>query len=803
MSISVILVSPDGRASLHATDMLPIAAAGFPVRRIQRNQLLDAAREATTSTLVLLSVDAVLDSMTLIALRRADRDSRSVVGGRCRTPAGDLFGAAIAPERFGPFPFAIAPLQSPVNERNVDALFAGPIDVIAGGLVMISRSLFVDLGGYDAALEEPFALADLCLRARALGATVACDPTIAFTRDEPEPPARLPYSAMSLLASRHFQLPLHHDPPGVRKRGISREVRLSGGVRTRIRKPVPPITLLVHGKPPADVSAFLDAARSNDASIARIIWAGSDEHEHVDFEFAAETFEALRAAMARRGDRYVAILAADQAVQPGWLDRLIEEVEWGSDIAMAFTSREAPAASALLSLRQLPQHVALPDATTLSAALVALADSLAPLRRGIRIGDDSHGTPLVSIPRAATASIIFLAGSKPEVVKAAFEALSAQTPNAHEYLVVVPAGAQTTRKLLSAYPLVTIVPDAMDPGLAVGLNVALAMATSDRILVASDEYLFPPDTAAALFAAFERDPVLGLAAPRTNGGELPQGVQDIGYVDLIAMQRYAAERLERFARELTFVDRITTVAFVIDRRALESVGGFDERFGVNRFSVEDLALRVRSAGYRAAMCEDVFLHRFSSDYSVSAIGHADADRTLWNAFRRKWSLPNAAIGIYDPLPLIEAGFDKAEHFVTLRDSAQVSPKVSLVTFVGTIEGEEEWGAASESLRKYFGAFSATDPVTIVLGVKRGGVELGEVAYRLRLLLTAAEIDIDSSMNVELVGFDDVSELISAIPEGRRLIAFGARQSEFAGTNRISDRSRDALRALMETAGVTR
>lgn len=803
MSISVFLVAPDGRASRHATDLRTIAAAGFPVRRINRHQLLEAAREATTSTLVLLSLQAVVDSTTLDALRRAERESRSVVGGRCRTPAGDLFGAAIAPERFGPFPFAIALLQSPPNERNVDALFVGPIDVIVGGVVMISRSLFVDLSGYDTALEEPFALADLCLRARALGATVACDPTIAFTRDAPEPTPRGPFAAMSLLASRHFPLALHHDPPGVRKRGISREVRLSGGVRTRIRKPVPPITLIVHGKPPTDVPAFLGSARSNDASIARIIWSGPDAPMHADVERGPDTFESLRAAMARRGDRYVAILAADQPVQRGWLDRLIEEVEWGSEIAMAFTSREAPAHSALLSLRQLPQHIVLPDAETLSAALVALARTLAPLRRGIRIGDESQDTPLVSIQRPATTSVIFLAGSKPEVVKSSFEALSAQTPNAHEYLVVLPAGAETTRKLLAAYPRVTIVPDAMDPSLAVGLNVALAMAVGDRILVASDEYLFPPDTAAALFAAFDRDPVLGLAAPRTNGGESPQGVQDIGYVDLIAMQRYAAERLERFARELTFVDRITTVAFVIDHRALESVGGFDERFGVNRFSVEDLALRVRATGYRTAMCEDVFLHRFNVDYSFSAIGHADADQTLWNAFRRKWSLPNQAIGTYDPSPLIEAGFDRGEHFVALRDSAQALPAVSLVTFVGTIEGEEEWGAASESLRKYFAAFSATDPVTLVLGVKRGGVELGDVAYRLRRLLTAAEIDIDSSMNVELVGFDDSAELVAALPEGRRVIAFGARQSEFAGTKRIMDRSREGLRALMEPVGVAR
>lgn len=774
--------------------------AGLPFRRLTRDELLTAAHEATTTSIVLVDEDVTLDAAALAAIARAEGSgSFAILGGRAHRASDDLFGSMVAPERFGPFGLTLAPMLTQPGERNIAGLFAGPIDIVARGVVTITRALFIKLEGYDPLLEAPYALADLCLRARAAGAEVRCDPTIVFSTGTEEQPPRRSFDALRMLAERHGAQARHHEPLGVRKRGISREVRLTGGVRMRIRKPVPEITLVVHGAPPQDREAFLTALRANDARPRRTIWAGDDVAPASGIEIVNDARLAVHDAMRVRGDRYVAIVAASEPLPGGWLDELIEGLEWGSDVAIAVARRTSPTARALVAMRLVPQHITIDVNQPLDRSFDDVAAQLVEMRRGVRSLD---GTIAPVTPRARevepTVSVIFIAGSKPEIVRSSFEALLGQTAFAKEYLVVSPAGAETTRVLIGSYPGVRVIPDGIDPGLAAGLNAAFAAATGERIFVTSDEYLYSSDIVPALFTAFDRVPGLGLVAPRTNGGILPQGIDEISYVDLTEMQRYAAYRLAGFHRELTFIDRVSTVAFVVDRHVIASIGGVDERFGLNRFAMEDLSLRALAAGYRVAMCDDVFAHRHAVGYSQSPIGHADEDQTLWNAFRRKWSLPSGATSSFDAQPLIDRGFDPGVQFVALRDDADADRESSdhAAVFVGTVEDEQAWTAASDVMRAFFKAFDAKDPVVLVIGVGPDAPPLADLGYRLRKLLTAAEIDVERSMNINIVPLAEPAEFFASLPAGPRFVAFGARNDVFAELERVNDRSRAALRGLL-------
>jgi len=804
MSLTVFRIAAPRAESFLAESVT--RAAGVRLRVLETAELLAAAREATTRSIVLVDSDVAFDAATLDAIAQSEGVSAAIIGGRAQMPSGDCFGSMLAPERFGPFPFVLAPMIGLTGERNIASMFVGPIDVVARGIVTITRSVFLALDGFDSQLEQPFALADLCFRARALGAEVRCDPTIVFSCASDGPRPRRPYASLQLLSDRYGSLALHHEPEGVRRRGISREVRLSGGVRLRLRKPVADLTLVVHGTPPSDGGRFLDSLRSNDARIRRIVWADARALKANDVETAADVRDALREAMQVRGDRYVGFVRSDAELHQGWLDDLIESVEWGSDVAIAVVDRADPTACALVAMRLVPQHVQLARELPFATGFERFSAELVALRRGIRALDGTTA-PAATMPQAtdASLSVIFIAGSKPEIVRTSFEMLLGQTPTAREYIVVIPAGTETSRVLLSNYPRVSFILDSIDPGLSAGLNAAFAAATGDRLLVASDEYYFSDGTVSALLSAFERVPALGLSVPRCNGGAAPQGISEVSYVDLLDMKHHAAGRLTAFRRELTFIDRASTVAFAIDRRVIQSIGGVDERFGLNRFAIEDLALRAQAAGYRVAMCEDVFLHRYAASYSLSPIGHADEDQTLWNAFRRKWSVPSGPVGVYPATPMIDAGFDPKRQYVPLRASAEgaLTSGALAAVFIGTIEREDAWPAASDALRLFFKAYGAADPVVLVIGIGPQGPELSDIGYRLRKLLTAAEIDVENSMNVEVVALVEPEAFLASLPAGPRFIAFGARADRFGAIERTSNRSFSALRSLLDETVETR
>ena len=271
MSLTVLQIRHSTTPSSNAEAIARIAGVAF--RSVEPVELLAAAQDATTSRLVLIEDHVTIDSATLAAIGRSENASTEIVGGRAHLPTGDSFGSMLAPERFGPFPFRLTPMLTLPNEKNIASLFDGAIDVVASGLVVITRSLFVELQGFDSIFEGVYALTDLCLRARARGVVVRCDPTIVFTRDRDDREPRRLYESMTELSARHRAFATHHEPLGVRKRGISREVRLAGGVRMRLRKPVPPISIIVHGAPLAGADSFLRAIRENDARVSRLVWA--------------------------------------------------------------------------------------------------------------------------------------------------------------------------------------------------------------------------------------------------------------------------------------------------------------------------------------------------------------------------------------------------------------------------------------------------------------------------------------------------------------------------------------------------
>src|SRR5207237_1406576 len=96
---------------------------------------------------------------------------------------------------------------------------------------------------------------------------------------------------------------------------------------------------------------------------------------------------------------------------------------------------------------------------------------------------------------------------------------------------------------------------------------------------------------------------------------------------------------ERRSGERRGVQMLAMFCLAIRRDVVERIGLLDERFGLGMFEDDDYAERLREAGYRLALAEDVFVHHFgeASFGNLFASGERDelmrANREL---FEQKW-----------------------------------------------------------------------------------------------------------------------------------------------------------------------
>ncbi len=105
------------------------------------------------------------------------------------------------------------------------------------------------------------------------------------------------------------------------------------------------------------------------------------------------------------------------------------------------------------------------------------------------------------------------------------------------------------------------------------------------------------------------------------------------------LDRFAAQRRRAWAGRMLSVNRLGGFCLLTRREVLDRVGGLDEQFGTEPFADGDLCLRVREAGLRVLLAQDVFVHRASApDAADEARRQADQDYDL---FQAKWGEESA------------------------------------------------------------------------------------------------------------------------------------------------------------------
>ena len=717
-----------GRALGRALERL-----GITVEQVEDERRWERARDhASDDTLdyvIFVDADAAPFADAFASLQRLLASRPALVGGRAVIGATQRFGAMLGPPRSGPYPFELVPIMGLRHEHGLGALVRGPVDVPQRGVLVVATSLIRAIGRAEV---DPLLLSvDLAVRARAVSALVVCEPAISFYAEEESVEV-----VRHLLDLRRYADwarwdlgSMHRDPPNLRSIMIGRETRIAGNFRGYQKRPYPPIDVLLAVGPVAPSELRSAAATLAVGGTA----AFCDEHDG----------DAVRRALSRTGDRYLLLAAADGLPSRAQIVALIEQLERSGRFALAVDAEAPPYRRALFHMRRLQAGGTL-RGDGLEAILADAVERL-PGRRLYAVGSRGAMVPRVlPAPRAiASYDVVFIAAAEPVATNQTLQSL-VQASEAAKTTVVFPAGATTTRRALETFGDLRLEPDAIDPILAVGLNRALAACRSDAIAIVRDDAQLTRGLLARLQAAFARIPRLGAVVPRAGSADRPEGLPELSYRNVQEMQAFADRRATAFAREAMLVDVATVPIVMVTREALEIVGGFDEAYGFSRCGIEDFVLRLRSANYLVARCDDTYAHLFPDGAANSLMAPVDASPTLRERLVRHWSTV--------------AGFDPERDRVPLRETTRPAERATdagRLKVLVPIGDEVEWRRVWPLLTALAQAFTSADPIDLVVGLD-GTFPVATTVAALRELLAAAPIPLDATLNVRVEVVADIA-----------------------------------------------
>ena len=716
--------------------------------------LAAAARAAQTPWIVLLGAGARPRAGALAGLA-APPAGLGVAGGAAWSTAahahGDVTqvrcGYMIGPPS-GVLPFELVPVIVAAGP-GADALVRGPVDVAAPEMLLADARLL-----HDPLPSDPVAAAvELCARARERGLDVVCKPSIACDAPPPSPDDRGRTTELRALARARPELVARHRlPPAMRLRTIDRDVRMEGGRRVRVRRDHPPVALLVHG-PDAD-----RAARS-----------ARDAHPAITSARGIADAAALRDALRVRGDRYAIVCASHRVPDAAGIAALVEAVETSATTAAAALERDdLDGACVLLAAGRIPQHIVAAGATV-TEGVRAMLGVLPAIRRGIAAPNHRVAVPALT-PRAR-ATVVFLASSMPEIARITLDAALGSVGLKDEVIAVCSAGAQTTRRLLGAYPQVRVEIDAADPLLGSAANRVMGGAQGDLVVLLADDVILAPRALERMRAAFARVPALGAAVPCVPGAVTPEGVADVRYADLQAHAALANARAQEFARMTEPIDVASSPAIAIAREALVEVGGLDPRFGPTRAGIADLVTRLRAAGYTVVRCDDALAHRFdgATSHNPAALADAATAAPVADAAR------------------IAGGFDPATRVAFDSGAGQPAPRDVSVAIAVPVSGAAELERAAVFVAAANAVFDASSPVRVHVIIE-GALSGAEVAARLRPVLAGGGKPLDASVSVRMERSTDLAAWRAAIePSTRVVVASGHERPQLDGITAITPR----------------
>jgi GT2 family glycosyltransferase len=158
---------------------------------------------------------------------------------------------------------------------------------------------------------------------------------------------------------------------------------------------------------------------------------------------------------------------------------------------------------------------------------------------------------------------------------------------------------------------ITLITNHASRGFGAACNQGLRSARGGYIAVVHSETIVTKGWADHLIALMKTDPEMAVVGPMSNDAPPPQRVEGATYTDRGTLHLFAAQWQTANRGRWFDVERLCGNCLLAKRGIVDVVGGLDESL-TSAFVFDDLSLKIRYAGGRMAVAQDLYVHHFVS-----------------------------------------------------------------------------------------------------------------------------------------------------------------------------------------------
>ena len=206
-------------------------------------------------------------------------------------------------------------------------------------------------------------------------------------------------------------------------------------------------------------------------------------------------------------------------------------------------------------------------------------------------------------------SIIVLCWNQLEYTKQCVSSVLKYTDCPYELILIDNGSTDDTAKYLWQHGD-RVISNSRNHGVARGWNQGIWEAKGDYVVVLNNDTIVTPGWLKSMVETSEATGA-GIVGPRSNNISGPQQIDNLTLNSKEAILKMAevwnSAKLQPFE-----CDRIVGFCMLIKRKVLNTIGLFDERFGMGNYEDDDYCLRALKAGFKNVVCNQSFVFHYRS-----------------------------------------------------------------------------------------------------------------------------------------------------------------------------------------------